>query len=326
MRALVTGGAGFIGSHLVDALLTRGDEVVVLDDLSTGRRDNIQSSQSRPLHFVRGSVMDEDAVYDLMLDEPDVVFHLAAAVGVRLIVEEPVRTLTTNIRGTENVLAACAEYGTRVVIASTSEIYGRMGDDGRALAEDDQRVYGPTTARRWAYAESKAIDEFLALAYAYEHKLDVRVARLFNTVGPRQSGAYGMVLPRFVDAAVAGEPIQVFGDGSQTRCFCHVSDIVDGLVRLAEKPDPAYFVYNLGNPVNSIRIIDLAHLVSMIAGSPSQIVYKPYEEVYGVGIEDVQHRKPDIRRASEDLGWQPERFLSAIVCDAIRQEEQVAAR
>lgn len=314
MKALVTGGAGFVGSHLADRLLREGYEVHVLDDLSTGSRNNLNPDA----RFAEGSVLDKEAVYH-GVTEVDVVFHLAAAVGVKLVVEDPVGTLMTNLRGTELVLASCSELGKRVVLASTSEVYGREGNDGDQLREDDQRLYGPTTARRWAYAESKAIDEFLALAYRDEHGLDIRIARLFNTVGPRQSGAYGMVLPRFAEAAVRGEPIEVFGTGKQTRCFCHVSDVVDGLVRLMLAPEPAHAVYNLGNPHNHVGITQLAELVKTLAESRSDIVYLPYEEAYGVGIEDMMHRKPEIGRAFNDLRWHPSTALKDIVAEAVAE-------
>src|SRR6478736_4795825 len=254
--ALITGGAGFIGSHLAERLLEQGTEVFVLDDLSTGSERNVaQLRERRDFHLVVDSVLKSSVVNELV-HRCDVVYHLAAAVGVRLIVEQPVHTLVTNIQGTENVLEHCNRFGKRVLVASTSEVYGDRREP-EALSEESRRVYGPTTARRWAYAESKALDEFLALAYHQERGLDCVIVRLFNTVGPRQSGQYGMVIPKFVQAALAGAPLEIHGDGTQTRTFCHVLDTVSALTGLVDEPAADGQIYNVGSP-NRISIRGLA--------------------------------------------------------------------
>jgi UDP-glucose 4-epimerase len=302
-RALVTGGAGFIGSHLADALIASGHEVYVLDDLSTGSLVNVEHLRGHTgFHVVVDSVL-HHAVVNELVHKCDVVYHLAAAVGVRLVVEEPVRTITTNIRGTETVLDLCARFDKPVLLASTSEIYGDRREPG-ALHEDDRRNYGPTTVNRWAYAATKEIDEFLALAWHRTHGLPAVVARLFNTVGPRQTGAYGMVMPRFAAQALAGAPIEVHGDGSQTRCFLDVDDCVRAMTALMDAPDAAGRVFNVGSD-RSLSILELARLVRERAGSSSPIELVPYEQAYGPGFEDMRHRQPDIRRISEAIGWRP---------------------
>ena len=312
---LVTGGAGFIGSHLCELLLAQGWEVFVLDDLSTGAEQNVAHLREDPgFHLIVDSVLKSSVVNELV-HRCDVVFHLAAAVGVRLIVEEPVHTLVTNIQGTENVLDHCNRFGKRVLIASTSEVYGDRREP-EALHEESRRIYGPTTARRWAYAESKALDEFLALAYHQERGLDCVIARLFNTVGPRQSGQYGMVIPRFVSAALAGRPLEIHGDGTQTRCFCHVQDTIRALSGLMDSDRTAGKIFNVGS-TERVTINELAQRVLMLTSSSSETVPLPYDEVYGQGIEDMLHRQPSIDKISQAIGWQPTRSLDEILADVV---------
>jgi UDP-glucose 4-epimerase len=313
--ALITGGAGFIGSHLAELLLDRGWEVFVLDDLSTGSERNVAHlRERRDFHLVVDSVLKASVVNELV-HRCDVVFHLAAAVGVRLIVEEPVHTLVTNIQGTENVLEYCNRFGKRVLVASTSEVYGDRREP-EALSEDSKRMYGPTTARRWAYAESKALDEFLTLAYHQERGLDGVIVRLFNTVGPRQSGQYGMVIPRFVAAALAGRPLEIHGDGSQTRCFCHVQDTIVALAGLMDARELSGDIFNVGS-TERVSIQELAARVLAVTGSRSELGYVPYDEVYGQGIEDMLHRQPSIEKVSAAIGWQPSRRLDDILADVV---------
>jgi len=313
--ALITGGAGFIGSHLAELLLAAGWEVFALDDLSTGSERNVAHLRDRrDFHLVVDSVLKSSVVNELV-HRCDVVFHLAAAVGVRLIVEQPVHTLVTNIQGTENVLEHCNRFGKRVLVASTSEVYGDRREP-EALDEESRRLYGPTTARRWAYAESKALDEFLALAYHQERGLDCVIVRLFNTVGPRQSGQYGMVIPRFVSAALAGRPLEIFGDGTQTRCFCHVQDTIRALVGLMDARDVVGEIYNVGS-TERVTIDELADRVLALTGSSSEIVRIPYEDAYGQGIEDMLHRQPSIEKVTAAIGWQPTRSLDEILADVL---------
>jgi UDP-glucose 4-epimerase len=313
--ALITGGAGFIGSHLAEVLLDAGWEVFVLDDLSTGSERNVAHlRERRDFHLIVDSVLKSSVVNELV-HRCDVVFHLAAAVGVRLIVEQPVHTLVTNIQGTENVLDHCNRFGKRVLVASTSEVYGDRREP-EALTEESLRMYGPTTARRWAYAESKALDEFLALAYHQERGLDCVIVRLFNTVGPRQSGQYGMVIPRFVSAALAGRPIEIHGDGSQTRCFCHVQDTIGALAQLMDAKNVDGEIFNVGS-TERVTIDELAQRVLAATRSESEIVYVPYGEVYGQGIEDMLHRQPAIEKVTGAIGWQPTRSLDEILVDVI---------
>jgi UDP-glucose 4-epimerase len=323
-KALVTGGAGFIGSHLCELLLDDGWEVWVLDDLSTGSLDNIEHLRDRPgFHLVVDSVLHWSAVNELVY-KCDVVYHLAAAVGVRLIVEQPVQTLVTNLRGTEIVLEHCHRFQKRVLIASTSEVYGDHREE-RPLEERDRRIYGPTTQKRWAYADSKAMDEFLALAHHQEHGLDCVIVRLFNTVGPRQTGQYGMVIPAFVQRALAGEPLEIFGTGEQTRCFCHVQDTIRGLAGLMERGGSGE-IYNIGSQ-ERISINALAQRVLELTGSTAEPVYVSYEDVYGIGIEDMLHRIPSIAKTDATIGWQPERNLDDILADVIAFERsRVEAR
>jgi UDP-glucose 4-epimerase len=313
---LITGGAGFIGSHLAELLLDRGDEVFVLDDLSTGSERNVAHLRDRrDFHLVVDSVLKSSVVNELV-HRCDVVFHLAAAVGVRLIVEEPVHTLVTNIQGTENVLDHCNRFGKRVLVASTSEVYGDRREP-EALSEESKRMYGPTTARRWAYAESKALDEFLALAYHQERGLDCVIVRLFNTVGPRQSGQYGMVIPRFVQSALAGRPLEIHGDGTQTRCFCHVQDTIRALAGLMDARDISGQIFNVGS-TERVTITELAQRVLTLTGSSSTTVSVPYDEVYGQGIEDTLHREPAVGKIRAAIGWEPTLDLDRVIADVIR--------
>jgi nucleoside-diphosphate-sugar epimerase len=318
---LVTGGAGFIGSHLCELLLEAGSEVWALDDLSTGRLSNVEHLSDRPdFHLVVDSVLNR-AVVNELVHKCDVVYHLAAAVGVRLIVERPVHTLVTNLEGTEVVLEHCNRFGKRVLIASTSEVYGDHRDE-TPLSEDARRVYGPTTQRRWAYADSKAMDEFLALAHHQERGLDCIIARLFNTVGPRQSGQYGMVVPRFVERALRNEPLEIFGDGEQTRCFCHVSDTIRALYGLMEH-DEAGEIYNIGS-TEQIAILGLAQRVIDATESGSTIAFVPFEDAYGHGIEDMLHRIPSTEKIQAAIGWQPTFDLDQILADVVEHTRSQA--
>jgi UDP-glucose 4-epimerase len=314
-RALITGGAGFIGSHLAELLVGEEWEVFALDDLSTGAADNVAELADRPgFHLVVDSVLSPSVVSELV-HRCDVVYHLAAAVGVRLIVEEPVRTMVTNVQGTETVLEYCARFGKRVLVASSSEVYGDHRSE-RPLVENDRRVYGPTTEKRWLYADSKAMDEHLALAWHQERRLDCVIARLFNTVGPRQNGRYGMVIPRFVEQALRREPLEIHGDGSQTRSFCHVADTIRALHGLMDAPGATGEVFNVGS-TERVRVLDLAERIRSRTGSSSELAFVPYDEVYGVGIEDTLHREPDIRKIAEAIGWRPTLDLDAVLADVI---------
>jgi UDP-glucose 4-epimerase len=314
-KALITGGAGFIGSHLAERLLDQGWEVWALDDLSTGSADNVEPLRDDPrFHLIVDSVLSPTVVNELVY-KVDVVYHLAAAVGPRLIVEQPVHTIVTNLDGTENVLDHCARFGKRVLVASTSEIYGdhRTPDP---LREDARRVYGPTTQKRWLYADSKAMDEYLALAYRQERDLDFVIARLFNTVGPRQSGQYGMVVARFVQAAVAGTPLEIHGDGTQTRTFCHVQDTIRAVQGLMDSDATTGDIFNVGSR-NWISVLDLAKRVIELTGSKSELVYVPYDKVYGLGIDDMLHRVPAIEKIKGAIDWEPTRDLDGILTDVI---------
>lgn len=321
---LVTGAAGFIGSHLVDTLLARGDHVVGLDNLATGRLSNLDDAgRHSNFRFVHGSVLDE-LIVDELVHETDVVVHLAAAVGVKLIVDHPLRSFTTNIRGSEIVIEAAHRYRRTILVASTSEIYGK--NPAAPLAEDADRVLGGTTVARWAYSTAKAVDEFLALAYHRERGLPSIVVRLFNTVGPRQSPAYGMVIPRLVRQAVAGEPVTVFGDGTQTRCFCHVADTVRALVDVLDTPEAVGDVFNVGSQAE-ISIRELATRIIALAKSRSPITTVSYEEAYNRGFEDMQRRVPDIRKITNLTGWRPSYTLDEILVESIDEAlaEQASA-
>jgi UDP-glucose 4-epimerase len=302
MRVLITGGAGFVGSHLSEALLDRGDEVFILDNLSTGSIENVVHLKGNPrFHYTIDTVSNEPVLAEL-IDRCDIVVHLAAAVGVKLIVEQPVHTIETNVHGTEVVLKHANKKKRLVLIASTSEVYGKSADV--PFREDADLVLGPTVKHRWAYACSKMIDEFLALAYWKERKLPVIVVRLFNTVGPRQTGQYGMVIPNFVRQALAGQPITVFGDGTQSRSFTYVGDVVKAMVALIDEPRAIGQVFNIGNG-NEISIRELAEKVKKLTGSTSEIVMVPYEKAYEAGFEDMPRRVPDIRRIQALVGYTP---------------------
>jgi UDP-glucose 4-epimerase len=310
VRAFITGGAGFIGSHLAERLLALGHEVLVLDNLSTGSIDNVAHLKGdRRFSYAIDSVTNEPLLAE-MIDRSDVVYHLAAAVGVKLIVEQPVHTIETNVHGTEVVLTHANKKKKLVVIASTSEVYGKSADV--PFREEADVVLGPSMKQRWAYACSKLIDEFLALAYWREKKLPIVIARLFNTVGPRQTGQYGMVLPTFVQQALSGHPVTVFGDGTQSRSFTYVSDVVDALVALATEPRAVGQVFNIGN-VGEIAIRDLAAKVVAATGSPSPIEYIPYDQAYEAGFEDMPRRVPDLSKLNELIGYAPKVGLDEII-------------
>ncbi len=307
---LVTGAAGFIGSHLCDALISRGDRVLGLDNFSTGRMENIEHLIGHPrFHFARASLSDE-IVLDRLASQADVIVHLAAAVGVELIVERPAYTIETNVMGTESVLRAALRYGSRVLIASTSEVYGKGSKI--PFAEDDDIVLGATSKSRWGYAASKMVDEFLGLAYYHEHGMPVVPFRLFNTTGPRQTGRYGMVVPRFIGQALRNEPITIYGDGTQRRCFCDVSDAVRAIVGLAEHPEAPGRTYNIGGG-EEITIRELAERIKQIVKSDSQLLYVPYTEAYAPGFEDMQRRVPNTDRILALIGWQPETSLDEML-------------
>lgn len=302
MRALITGGAGFIGSHLADVLLRGADEVVILDDLSTGRLANIEHLQDRPdVEFVLGSILNPDLVEDVTA-RVDIVYHLAAAVGVELIVEKPLESLMTNIRGTETIFEKAHKFNKRVLVTSTSEIYGKNTSD--QLSEEDDRILGSPLKSRWSYSEAKAIDEILAYTYWKEKGLETTIVRLFNTVGPRQTGTYGMVLPRFVAQALRNETITIFGDGEQTRCFCAVSDVVRGIVDLSRHPSALGKVFNLGGSEET-SITELAERIIASTASSSKIHFIPYDEAYEEGFEDMRRRVPNTTRARELVGFEP---------------------
>jgi len=314
-KALITGGAGFIGSHLAELLLDQGWEVWALDDLSTGVNRNVEALRENPaFHLVVDSILSRSVVSELV-HRVDVVYHLAAAVGVRLIVEQPVHTMVTNVQGTETVLEYCNNFGKRVFIASSSEVYGDHREE-RPLGEDDRRVYGPVTERRWLYADSKAMDEFLALAFHSERELDCIIGRFFNTVGPRQQGQYGMVIPRFVEKALSGEPLEVHGDGTQTRSFCHVQDTIRAVAGLMDATEISGEIFNIGS-AERVSILELANRVLEKTGSSSGMEFIPHDQVYGLGIEDVLHREPSIEKIGGATGWKPTRDLDQILTDVI---------
>ena len=317
---LITGGAGFIGSHLSDVLLAAGQRVLAIDNLSTGRVENIRHLLGRPdYHFAQASITDK-VVLDRLASQAHVIVHLAAAVGVQLIVEHPVHTIETNVGGTEAVLRAAQTYRARVLVASTSEVYGK--GSRIPFSEDDDVLLGATAKSRWGYAASKMIDEFLALAYHREYGAPVAVVRLFNTVGPRQTGQYGMVVPRLMRQALRGEPLTVFGDGTQQRCFCDVRDVVQAIVGLAHHPGAIGKVFNIGSE-EEITILDLAKRIRAMTGSRSEIVHVPYAEAYAPGFEDMARRVPDISRVRELLGWRPRRSLEETL-KAVREHEERA--
>lgn len=316
-KYLVTGGAGFIGSHLIDALLSREEEVVVLDSLSTGRLANLNFAGQHPsMRFVQGSILDE-LIVDELVHECDVVVHLAAAVGVRIVVEQPLRSLITNLRGCEIVIEAAHRYRRTTLLASTSEVYGKAGTHGE-LSEDSDCVMGSPSVSRWAYALSKRMDEVLGYAYYHERGLPIVVARLFNTVGARQSPEYGMVVPRLVRQALAGEPLTIHGDGQQTRCFCHVSDAVEALMGLLNEPRAIGRVFNVGSR-EEISILDLAKRILKMTDSRSRLDFVPYSQVYGSGFEDMGRRVPDTARINQLIGWTTTRTLDQILSEVIAE-------
>ena len=323
MRILITGGAGFIGSHLADHLLGLGDEVWSVDDLSTGSIENIEHLKGHGrFHYHIDTIMNGPAVAE-MVDRCDAIVHLAAAVGVRLIVESPVRTIETNVRGTEMILELAAKKKKLVVIASTSEVYGKANKV--PFCEDDDLVIGPTVKGRWSYACSKALDEFLALAYWKERGLPVIVVRLFNTVGPRQTGRYGMVLPNFVRQALVGEPITIFGTGKQSRCFGYVGDVVEALGTLLRTENAVGEVFNLGSN-EEVTIEELAQRVRRITASRSELVYVPYDKAYEEGFEDMLRRVPSLEKIEKWIGWRPKTSLGEIVAKVVEHTRAQVAR
>ena len=324
-HALITGGAGFIGSHLAEALLAAGHRVVAIDNLSTGRLSNIAHLLDRSeFQFVNETILNE-TVMDRLVSDCDIIFHLAAAVGVELIIKDPVQTIETNLLGSETVLRLARRYRRKVLIASTSEVYGKSDD--LPFREDADRVYGATTKSRWSYAESKAMDEFLALAYHEKYGLPVVICRFFNTVGPRQTGMYGMVIPRLVKQAVSDQPLSVHGDGLQSRCFCNVKDTVRAVIGLSSQPGAVGQIYNVGSQ-HEITILDLARRIIARANSQSEIKLIPYAQAYAAGFEDMRRRVPSIDKVNAAIGWQPvielDQTLDEVIADA-RAQIQVAA-
>jgi UDP-glucose 4-epimerase len=320
MKYLITGGAGFIGSHLSDRLIDDGHEVTVIDNLSTGKLSNINHLRDNPNFRIKvSSVMDYDTLEQLV-EECDQIYHLAAAVGVKLIMENPVETIITNVQGSENILKLASYYDKKVLIASTSEVYGKLMENNgeiNKLKEDGDWQLGSTGKRRWAYACSKAMDEFLSLAYYDEKKLPVVVVRFFNTVGPRQTGTYGMVIPNFVQKALLNESIQVHGDGEQSRCFTYVTDAVDAIITLMDTPEAEGQVFNVGGK-EEISMNELAQKVKELTGSDSEINHIPYEEVYGKGFEDMRRRTPDLTKIKEAIGYEPTHTTEDILENVIK--------
>lgn len=314
MKILITGGAGFIGSHLASELFERGHEITIIDNFSTGRKDNLRHlAPNSGIRVEEGSILDAEVLEPLVAD-CDEVYHLAAAVGVRLILENPVETIMTNVRGAEVTLDLCRKHSKKIFIASTSEVYGK--NNNGSLGEDDDRILGTTKKQRWAYANTKTLDEFLALAYHQAYGLPVVIARLFNTVGPRQTGRYGMVIPNFVRAALDGKPICVFGSGKQSRCFAHVNDVVKGIIGLMAHPDAVGDVFNVGNN-EEITIEELALRVKKLSGSSSEIQYIPYEEAYGDGYEDMERRVPSLKKIKGLIGYETRERLDDILRSVI---------
>ena len=317
MKTLVTGGAGFIGSTLCRMLLEQGDDVIVLDDLSTGTYENLEDmDDGRRLRLIVENV-NNASITDACVREADRVFHLASAVGVRLIIDQPVRTLESIVGGTETVLKSCARYRRPFLLTSTSEVYGKGSKV--PFSEEDDTVMGPTSKRRWSYASAKMLDEFLALAYWVETRLPIVITRLFNTVGPRQTGQYGMVIPSFVRQALRGQPITVYGDGQQSRCFAHVQDVAGALAKIIATPAARGKVVNIGND-SEITIMDLARRVKELTGSNSEIQLIPYEQAYGEGFDDMRRRVPSLKRAASLVGYKPTRSLDDILTDVIAYE------
>jgi len=316
-RYLITGGAGFIGSHLAESLLDQGDSVTIIDNLSTGKFENIQHLVGNPNFRFAIDTITNEVVMDRLASNCDVIFHLAAAVGVQLIVEHPVHTIETNVMGTEAVLKAALRYRAKVLLASTSEVYGK--GNGIPFSEEDDVLLGSTSRSRWAYAASKMVDEFLGLAYQREYDLEVVIMRFFNTVGPRQTGRYGMVIPSFIRQAIRNEPITVYGDGTQSRCFCDARDVVRALIALANHPNASGQVYNIGS-TEEVTIKELAERVIKITNSNSDITYIPYDQAYAPGFEDMRRRVPDLNRIINLLDWAPQRKLDDILESVTRYE------
>lgn len=322
MRALITGGAGFIGSHLAEAILKRRDEVVVIDNLSTGSMDNIEHMKDHAKFTYHVDTIMNEKLMKKLVKECDIVYHMAAAVGVKYIIDNPLESLETNIKGTDMVLALANSCGKKkVIVASTSEVYGKDRQGKRVFKENDDRVVGATTISRWSYACAKAIDEFMALAYWREKKLPSVIVRFFNTVGPRQSGMYGMVVPRFVKHALLDQPITVYGDGLQTRSFTYVSDVVSAVLELARNPKAVGEIFNIGNP-KAITIKELAEKIKKMTGSRSPIIFVPYEKAYEKGFEDMRHRAPDITKIKDLIGFEPKVDLDEILANVIRYFEK----
>jgi len=323
MKNLITGGAGFIGSHLADALLQRKeDEVVIIDNLSTGSMDNIKHLKLNPkFTYYIDTIMNEDLM-ERIIKECDIVYHMAAAVGVKYIIDNPLESIQTNVQGTEIVLELANAFGKKkVIVASTSEIYGKDRPGKRCFKEDDDRVLGPTTISRWSYSSTKALDEFLALAYWREKKLPIVIVRLFNTCGPRQTGRYGMVIPRFVKQALMGKPITIYGDGKQTRSFTYVSDVVNAIIALGHHPKAVGEIFNIGNP-KAVTIRGLAEKVKALTKSKSPIILVPYEKAYEKGFEDMKHREPDITKIRNLVGFEPKVDLDEILENIVRYFEK----
>lgn len=312
MRVLITGGAGFIGSHLVDRLVHSSESVMVLDNLSTGRIENIQKHLNEPnVQFVNGSILD-DGLVDAAVSQSDLVIHLAAAVGVNTIIDDPLTSLATNLRGSEIVTEMCVRHGRKVLIASTSEIYGKNTSD--LLSEDADRILGSPLLSRWSYSEAKALEELIAYTHWKLNNLPAIIIRLFNTVGPRQVGNYGMVVPRLVEQALRGEKLTVYGSGSQTRCFVHVEDVCVAIEELANHPHAVGEVFNVGSS-EEISILDLAARIIDVTGSASQVEVTPYEDAYGSGFEDMQRRRPDTQKIRNLIGWEPTKSIDEIIRD-----------
>lgn len=323
MRTLITGGAGFIGSHLAEKLVGRGDDVMIIDDLSQGSLDNVKHLTGNPhFRFTIETILNE-MVMDRLVSECDCIYHLAAAVGVELVIRDPVHTIETNILGTNLVLRTANRYSKKVLLVSTSEIYGKGVNP--SFGENDDRLLGPVTRSRWSYACSKSLDEFLALAYYKRKNLPVVICRVFNTIGPRQTGRYGMVAPRFISQALSGEPVTVYGDGRQSRCFCNVLDVIEALIMLSRSTEAEGEVFNIGD-TNEITISDLARKIIELTGSSSKIVYIPYEKAYEEGFEDMQRRKPNTEKMFRMFKWQPKHPLDDTLRSMIKYEQDLVKR
>lgn len=322
MKGLITGGAGFIGSHLAEELLRNGEEVAVVDDLSTGSMENIAHLKSNPRFSCHVDTIMNETLMKRLIKNCDIVYHMAAAVGVKYIIDNPLKSIETNVKGTETVLQLANYFGKKkVILASTSEIYGKDRPGKRRFSEDDDRVLGSTTISRWSYSCAKAMDEFLALAYWREKKLPVVIVRFFNTIGPRQMGTYGMVVPRFVKHALLGQPITIYGDGKQTRSFCYVTDVVKAVIGLAKSEKAVGEIFNIGNP-NPITILELAEKVKRLTKSKSPIIHVPYEKAYEKGFEDMRHREPDISKIKGFIGFHPKVELESALREIVKYIEK----